>query len=987
MRKQALFLLLLLFQASLLYAATPPIVIELEDIRSRHRLSTQSNEPFTLTLGQLRPGEQYKLWLNPEAQQGGAVRFISDGGAPATTYRFIASAPYQSIPVAQLSPESATTKFILSVSCSSCRRPASERSLAALTVDPDVEASTLIQDVFIGGDCFDVTNVNLIGSAESTGQFGMGAASIGIGSGVIISSGNATDAIGPNTSGSTGNNMNGDSHPDLATLAGAGAVFDASGIEFQFIPTVDSIAFRYAFASEEYCEFVDEGYNDVFGFFISGPGINGGFTGNGENIAVLPGSTIGVTIDNINTQDNALFFNPNAGSCGTTTINNDIQFDGFTTVLTAIAAVQQCETYTIRLLVGDVGDEMYDSAVFLEANSFTAGGTVTGTALSPTTNDNITYETCSDGYFSLDIGGDLSTTRTVNLFISPNSTATPDVDYASFPLSVTALPGQSTVQIPVDVFADDLVEGQESIILEIGNSCSCINGAVELIIQDSPPLDVEIPLVEVCRGETASLSATVSGGLPGFDYTWSTAASGSGITVAPNETTAYSVTVTDQCGLTATAEATVTVNALPNVMLTPPSTLTCAAQTVLLDASNSTQGDEFHFNWSTQDGQFIGAPDSLNVPVDQPGIYTLSIENMITGCADTGQVEVGLDITPPIANAGSDFVLECWEGAANLDGSRSEQGGHINYEWTATGGNLASGEATIAPLIDMPGLYTLSVTNTDNGCTAQDQVLVTQPAPDASVDLMQPTCLDDIGTIQFPQVTGGTPPYEYSIDGGATYQSANLFANVVPGNYTLIVRDDNGCTYETSGAIVQPDSTIALIEPAKATIKFGDRYTIHAQTNLADDEIGEVFWSNGSTLSCDDCLRPTASPLQTTDYLLTVIDQNGCLDQAPFRLFVDRAQTVYIPDAFSPNGDGTNETFHIFARNGTIENIRTFQVYNRWGQPVFEGRNLAPNNPTHGWDGTFRGEQVNNAVFAWLAEIVFSDGTVEVFKGNVQLIR
>ncbi|MBV6652938.1 MAG: gliding motility-associated C-terminal domain-containing protein, partial [Mameliella sp.] len=441
-----------------------------------------------------------------------------------------------------------------------------------------------------------------------------------------------------------------------------------------------------------------------------------------------------------------------------------------------------------------------------------------------------------------------------------------------------------------------------------------------------------------------------------------------------------------QCASTDAVEITQDV-ALPSIIFAPPAILTCAVETVLLNASGSTQGDDFIFNWGTIDGHFAGNTDGLSVSIDQPGTYTLTIENVQTGCTNSNQVSVDQDIETPGADAGDTFVLECWENTANLDGSGSEQGGHINYLWTTVGGNLASGGTTTAPVINEPGLYTLLVTNTENGCTSLDEVLVTQPVPQATFDLNQPPCFGDPGRIRFPQVVGGTPPYEYSIDGGDTYQVSNIFTEVAPGDYELIVRDENGCTYEADASIIQPDSTVAIIEPAEATIQFGENYVINAQTNLVPDEIAQVFWSNTNTLDCDNCLRPSANPLRTTDYLVTVINQNGCTDQAPFRLFVDRTQVVYVPNAFSPNGDGTNDLFYIFARPGTVERIRTFQIFNRWGEPVFEGYNLAANNPEHGWDGNFRGETMNNAVFAWFAEIEFIDGTVEVYKGDVQLSR
>jgi gliding motility-associated-like protein len=969
-----------------IFAVTDSLIIDVEADRFRKPLKTTASGSFFLLLRQLQPGEAYQLWLSPEAQQGGTVRFMPEDNTPALAYSFTSSQPDQLIPVAQLAPNSGTTHFTLSVSCSSCDRSARAPS-NGISVSSGISPTNLIKDVFIGGDCFDVDNVNLIGSSESIGQFEFGSSSIGIESGVIISSGRASDAMGPNSAGNVGDEMNYGSHPDLAVLAGSNTIYDATGISFQFTPTVDNITFRYTFASEEYCEFVDAGFNDVFGFFISGPGVNGGFTGNGENIAVLPGSNIGVTIDNINDEDNSAFFVPNSWTCGSSSINHDIQFDGFTTVLTAVADVQACETYTIRLLVGDVGDGLYDSAVFLEANSFSAGGTVTGSALSPITNDNITYETCSDGYFSLDVGGDLSTTRTVNLMFSPNSTATPGIDFDSIPLILQALPGQSNIQIPVNVIPDTIAEGQESIILEIENACSCNNGTVELWIQDSPPLQVSTIPAELCPGDTVLLQPVVEGGIPGYSYEWSNNVFSPEITVQPDSSETYLLTVTDQCGTTATTTANIQLNDQPNIIFDPPPKLNCLADTVVLSAANSTYGEEFSLQWNTQEGQFAAEPDGLVVSVSSVGTYTLTIENLQTGCINSGELLVEVDTIPPIADAGEDLVLECGVSSVPLNGTNSDRGEHISYQWSTLDGHFVSAPNTVTTDIDAPGLYVLLVTNTENGCTAQDEATVTELTPEATFELQQPSCYGDPGSIQFQQVTGGTPPYSYSVDGGETYQADHRFGGLKAGNYTLLVKDNNGCLFETSAAVIQPDSTVVMIQPAEATIEFGASYTIKGQTNLLPEDVAQVFWSNANTLDCEDCLRPVASPQQTTDYLMTIVSQNGCTDQASFRLFVDRSKAVYIPDAFSPNGDGSNDRFYIFARSGIVENIRTFQIYNRWGETVFEGYNLSPNNPEHGWDGTFRGAYMTNSVLAWFAEIEFIDGTVELYKGDLQLFR
>jgi gliding motility-associated-like protein len=134
-------------------------------------------------------------------------------------------------------------------------------------------------------------------------------------------------------------------------------------------------------------------------------------------------------------------------------------------------------------------------------------------------------------------------------------------------------------------------------------------------------------------------------------------------------------------------------------------------------------------------------------------------------------------------------------------------------------------------------------------------------------------------------------------------------------------------------------------------------------------------------------LNPIVSPDFTTNYTVVVTTLNGCVDEADIRVIVDRRVNVYIPNAFSPhNNDGTNDRFMIFARDGSVSKIDSLMVFNRWGESVFEAYNFPPNDPTYGWDGTFRGVKMNAAVFAYWTEVELIDGSTVILKGDVNLI-
>jgi hypothetical protein len=154
-------------------------------------------------------------------------------------------------------------------------------------------------------------------------------------------------------------------------------------LEFDFIAISDTILFDFVFASDEYLEFVNTAFNDVFGFFLSGPGINGPYSDNAINIALIPGSLVPVSIDNVNNGTNAAYFVDN-GDGFSAPYNTDpqyIQYDGFTVPITVIATVVPGAMHHIKLTVGDAGDTAYDSAVFLSGGTFMSPQEDTSTGL------------------------------------------------------------------------------------------------------------------------------------------------------------------------------------------------------------------------------------------------------------------------------------------------------------------------------------------------------------------------------------------------------------------------------------------------------------------------------------------------------------------------------------------------------------------------------------------------------------------------------
>ncbi|MCG8332627.1 MAG: gliding motility-associated C-terminal domain-containing protein, partial [Chitinophagales bacterium] len=285
-----------------------------------------------------------------------------------------------------------------------------------------------------------------------------------------------------------------------------------------------------------------------------------------------------------------------------------------------------------------------------------------------------------------------------------------------------------------------------------------------------------------------------------------------------------------------------------------------------------------------------------------------------------------------------------------------------------------------------PGTYIVTIT-TSAGCMAVDSAIVTAPPQlAAKVSGISANCLDPLnGSILFENLSGGTPPYEYSLD-GVFFQSLNDFPatipNIEPGAYDLIIQDVNDCLVETTVFIGESEE-LSLELGEDEEIKLGDSILIDP---IALFDVDTFFWAPQEGLLDSVSFATFASPSITTTYQLTAVDSLGCSVSDYITIIVNTQGSVYTPNVFSPNGDGRNDFFTIFTGNDVAE-VTVFRIFDRWGDMVFESSPLQPNIETLGWDGNFNGEPMDPAVFVFYAEIQYVDGRTEVIKGDVTLIR
>jgi gliding motility-associated-like protein len=205
-----------------------------------------------------------------------------------------------------------------------------------------------------------------------------------------------------------------------------------------------------------------------------------------------------------------------------------------------------------------------------------------------------------------------------------------------------------------------------------------------------------------------------------------------------------------------------------------------------------------------------------------------------------------------------------------------------------------------------------------------------------------------------------------------------------PGKFQIktIAINSSGCADTAiQNIIVHPNPVVHL--PAVINTQVGvpvilpGKYSSNVQT---------YNWKLEKTLSCTDCPQPLASPRFDTKYTVSVVDSNGCKSNGEVMVNVlCQGITVFLPNTFSPNGDGANDVFYV--RGQGLDRVKSLRIFNRWGEVVFEQKDFPANSAQHGWDGKFKGNKPKPDVYIYQLELFCGNGDLMVFPGNVALIQ
>lgn len=666
--------------------------------------------------------------------------------------------------------------------------------------------ASLVQNVLLGSGVT-VSNITYNGSAAAIGYFTANVNNFGLTEGVVITTGTIANTgdgpQGPNNNSGAGMDNGAGGYAPLSSLVG-NSTFNASVLEFDFVPYSDSIKFRYIFGSEEYLEYVGSTYNDIFAFFIAGPGFSGL-----QNIAKLPNGQT-VAINNVHSAttnpygtwppQNSQFYvdNGNGSQSPYNSSSSYIQYDGFTKVLTAAAKVQCGQTYHLIIAIADVGDAFLDSGIFLEANS-----------LSSKTPVDISYHISQELFGSPDIIAEGCVTTTVTLErganeiaspmtipINVSGTATEGVDYDNIPASITFPAGVSTVSFSFDAYQDGLVEGTETINLEFPLTDPCGNVTpieINLSLKDVQPVDVIINGVDPeCPGDPVTLTAIPSGGAPTYTYLWSTGENTQSITVSPTSNTTYSVQVTDAClNETASTDHEVVVPIIPPLILNPTPDITeiCPYLPATLESNPSGGSGNYTYQWSSSFSSNLGNTPTIEVIPSTTTTYTI---NVTDNCGNTTSENIVYTITsPPLVLEMSPDIEICPGDSAYISVQASGGYGNYYYNW------YHSGETT-------PGVwvyprssttYTVNVSDECQTFSVEGSTTVTIVKPNADFNSSSTTYFNDL-PITFVNWTQGATTYEWTFgdgNGSTITNPQNTYDE--PGTYyvTLIAIDDKGC--------------------------------------------------------------------------------------------------------------------------------------------------------------------------------------------------
>ena len=450
------------------------------------------------------------------------------------------------------------------------------------------------------------------------------------------------------------------------------------------------------------------------------------------------------------------------------------------------------------------------------------------------------------------------------------------------------------------------------------------------------------------------------------------------------------------CQLNPPSDITAIVNEVEEVGTAQEDLSICEGTEMTFSLSGNVSGFVPGGTWQETSASPSGAFDAntgeLSIASVPAGHYTFLYRIDSEAPCPPGEVTVGVQVNPlPVVDAGADVQLGCSRLVATLGGEQTSQGGQFQYLWTAANGTSIDNPNELFIEVEEADTYTLLVENTMTGCQSSDEVTVTSDVnfPILFLGMEPVSCYgEEDGYVKVDSVVGGNAPYLYSFEHG-DFGQQEVFGPLAKGTYEVTVRDDNGCESTEHILLLGAEAwelTLSTNLPlGESVIQLGEKLTLTAQVGLPVERIDSILWIP-DTLTFLDAFMVSTYPQITSTYKVMVTDDNGCTQEDFVTIYVDKKHDVYIPTAFSPNGDGVNDVFMVHAGH-KVKQVKEFAIFNRWGEMLFHQKNFQPNDINYGWDGTLDGRPMNANVFIYSAEVELINGDIVRLSGDVVLLR
>ena len=526
------------------------------------------------------------------------------------------------------------------------------------------------------------------------------------------------------------------------------------------------------------------------------------------------------------------------------------------------------------------------------------------------------------------------------------------------------------------------------------------NGCFEMgeveVIGDfvEPDVDAGMDAVVDCVDTQATLTGSTS--VMNGQYLWS--AEGGGnlapplnmATVLATRAGTYRLTITNPANGCSASDVVLVTSSdeIPVVSVAPLIILGCGEfSSEFVEGSSSIGGVEFTWTVISGGPTFGSDPNNSGVLITSPGVYELGARDPSTGCEGFAQVEVIMTDDLPIAEAGEDQELTCTIESITLSGVGST-GNNLTYLWESVDMGTTIPNPTQRDItVGNAGEFRLTVTNSSNGCSDSDIVRIfaeDDVLSDFIVEERDISCRDENnGSLVITQIIGGVAPYAISLN-GVDVGSQQTFSSLSEGEYEIEIVDANGCDVMKTYTITNPE-VLGVDLGIDLTINKGDILNLEAIVIGRDTGSVNIVWDTLGVEFGLDMSMVQISPSRSMDVRVTVIDDNGCIARSTIFVRVIRDIHIFVPNIFSPNGDGDNDILSIEAGREVIS-INSFMIYDRWGNFLFELKDFEPGVMRLGWDGTYKGKPVQTGVYVYVVNATLDDGTVKQVAGDVTVV-